>query len=347
MNQLKTNDSIIAYFLWAYRTSNQFLYYANLTIVPIGLFCNLISFLIFSKKSFRIGTMGYFFKIIAIMDSIVLINLFLNFFSQSLEKDIVLISDFYCKFFNLALRVSFQSSSWLNVLVTLDRLLSIKYHHKQFKFNKNKKILTLILLGALLLIILINSPNLFMNLKVYDYENQTIVLCTSDLASNNYREIVHIIMRTALPFTIMLTANLNLIKAVKKSRLKLKKEKSLKREYYFASSLIIMNSYFLANLIPLELSKILASIFSSQISIFSGIITIIYFVATYVSAFNHVFPFFINLKFNKIFYNEFRQTIYQLNNLFILGKSSKKRKVNYNTTMCSITNATKIYSINA
>ncbi|RNA41974.1 hypothetical protein BpHYR1_031513 [Brachionus plicatilis] len=118
-----------------------------------------------------------------------------------------------------------------------------------------------------------------MNLKVYDYQNQTVILCTLDPVLNNYREIIHIILRTVLPFTIMLIANVTLIKAVRTSRLK---------EYYFASSLIIMNSYFLANLIPLELSKILAGIFSSQISIFSGVITIIYFVATYVSAFNHI-----------------------------------------------------------
>ncbi|RNA08164.1 FMRFamide receptor-like [Brachionus plicatilis] len=304
MQNIVSNDTVVNYFIWAYRTSNSFLFYANLTIVPFGLFFNLLSYLVFSRKTFEKGTMGFYFRVIAIMDSIALTNLFAQFFTQSLGIDLVLVSSFTCIFFNLFLRVSFQASAWLNVIVTLDRLACIKYVHKQFKFNKNKKILLAILFTVLLAIILTNIPVFFLKRSVIIYNNQSLALCNTDRTSYFIREFFYMMVRTVLPFVIMLYANITLIRTLRESRLKFKKTRSMQREYYFASSLIIINSIFLANLLPLELSKILFSATSAQLSYFTGVITIIYFVTTYISAFNHVFPFFINLKFNKIFYNE-------------------------------------------
>ncbi|CAF0854950.1 unnamed protein product [Brachionus calyciflorus] len=260
--------------------------------------------------------MGFFFRIIAFMDSIVLVNLFLSFFTQSIGIDIVLTSEFSCIFFNFFLRVSFQASSWLNVFVTKDRLISIKYAYKRFEFNKNKKILSIIMFSALILIVTINVPNFFMYNLQYSYNNQSLTFCTSSTAIYYAKEAIHILSRTVCPFLIMLVANINLIMALRKSKLKFKRDKSMKREYYFASSLIIMNSMFLALLIPLELSKILATLLSSQLTIFTGVITIIYYVTTYISAFNHFSSFFINLKFNKIFYKEVCRCINEIKELF-------------------------------
>lgn len=326
MQNLVSDDPVVNYFLWAYRTSNTFLFYANLTIVPLGLFFNLISFIIFSRKTFDKGTMGFYFKIIALMDSFALSTLFIQFYTQSIGIDIVLLSTFTCIFFNLLLRVSFQASAWLNVIVTLDRLACIKYVHKQYKFNRNKKILSAILITTLFIIILTNTPVFFLKRNVITYLNQSVPLCNTNRTSYFVREFLYTIVRTVLPFAIMLYANITLIITLRKSRMKFKKNKSMQREYYFASSLIIINSIFLVNLLPLELSKILYSATSAQLSYFTGVIAILYFVTTYISAFNHVFPFFINLKFNKIFYNEVCVAIREIKVYLGLSKVTPLRK---------------------
>ena len=118
-------------------TRIKLLYYSCLTIIPLGITLNIISSIIFTRKRFDKTTMGYYNIVISMFNNILAAFGMVTYFSQSIGKDLTLTSDFSCLFLSFCMRLFTQMSTWMNVLVTVDRMISITYPNK-FPFLKNK-----------------------------------------------------------------------------------------------------------------------------------------------------------------------------------------------------------------
>lgn len=291
-------------------TWKSFLYYVNLIILPLGIVFNLITILIFNRKKFSKNTMGFYYSIVALIDILSLIMLFLFFFGISIDSDFVSISNISCKMINYWTRVFNQLSSWINVLITVDRLICIKYSNNRFVFLKNKFILSLILLCNFILLCILNIPNLFYNLAPQSSQNttateQTVFKCVAPASLATIRDICANISKLFLPFILMIISNIWLIRILVYSKKKVKLESRMKKESQFAFSLIAINIFFMLSLTPITVATILINIFQNQPTsrIFYAM-TLTIFITTYISAFYYAMAFFVHLKFNKLFFRE-------------------------------------------
>ena len=127
-----------AYVLWLNQIMTQFTYFINLIICPTGVALNMVSILVFSRKSFKANTMGFYYTSIALIDISVLVAGFINYYSVTTNQDVSLISTFSCVLMTYSNRITLQMSSWANVLITFDRLICVTYRNK-FAFMKKKR----------------------------------------------------------------------------------------------------------------------------------------------------------------------------------------------------------------
>lgn len=315
---LNFNLDSLAYIQWSIKTSKEFLYYVNLIIVPLGIVFNFLNLFVFSRKRFKNDTMGFYYTLLAILDIFVLIMLFLGFFGISIDRDFTEISNFSCKAISYFLRVFIHMSSWLNVLITVDRLVCIKYSNKKFHFLKNKSILSIIIFVLFLIFCLVNIPNLFFSLNNQSQYNESldkndkIFKCCGSYEISMSRDLIFNIIASFLPFVCMLGTNIWLIRILFKSRQKVNNDSSMKKDYNFAFSLIALNIFFLITLIPMAINTVLIHVFYYQNKnspLFYGA-SLSIFITTYISSLNFAIPFLLHLEFNKLFKKEFKSIFF-------------------------------------
>ena len=287
------------------------LYYSNLTILPVGIILNTVSSFIFLRKKFSNTTMGFYNIIMALVNNALIILGMIAYFSQALGNDYLLISNFSCLFLSYNLRLFSQMSSWLNVFITVDRMVSITYPNK-YPFLKNKTKLTLLILMMFALLGVLNIPNLFYKVDtVISYNsatNKTTITkyCTSSELVVRARDTIILVFRMALPIILMVFMNIYLILKLLKVRGKFKSKRDLTKEYYFALSIFGMNVLYVISLTPNFVSVIyLNTIQYDQTAVVGtkkfAVAQFFFAVSVVISTYNIFLVFFVNLAFNKIF----------------------------------------------
>ena len=202
--------------------SNKISYYTCMTVVNIGFVSNFLNILICSRKSLQKNTMGLYNIIISIFNILSFMSAYLQFFTVSVgNKDLQLESYYSCILITYFTRVVIQMSSWLNVMVSLDRTICISYPNK-FVFLKNKMNISLIVIGLLAIILCLNVPNLFFRLGNQTTfianvtNNHTICGAKSEVVLLKYLMIV--VMRIVIPIILTAILNVVLISKLFKSR---------------------------------------------------------------------------------------------------------------------------------
>lgn len=313
-------------------------FYSCLIIVPLGLALNVASIAIFKRKPFRKKTIAIYNIIIALVNNVVLILSFLNFFTQSLSKDFILKSNFGCVFFIFTTRVFTQASSWLNVLVTVDRMILVSY---PCRFSLIQKRLTIFIMvfAVFVTISALNVPNLMFkvnkisNFNKNNNKTETFLSCTANDKLVLARDLITIIIRIVIPFVLMIKLNGFLIYKIVKSRRRANhcSSKTQKKDYYFAVSIITLNILFLLTQTPLLICLILLNMFQYSVlygtSIEVAWANFFYTISLIVSSYNYAFTFLVNLKYNRLFRSEFMKLVCFLKRFYAL-KIIKFNKVN-------------------
>jgi hypothetical protein len=267
------------------------------------------------RKQFSKYNIGFYNIYIAVNNNIVIILAFLIFYSQSKDDDVQLWSNVACKSINFIFRSLVMYNSWLNVLITVDRLLCIKYPNK-YKHIEKRKFIYPILFFLLLGNMICNSPSLLLyvvSIQTYNQiTNQTLITkkCTSAELAINIRDTLVIIFRILLPFLLMFIFNITIIKNLRRMKNNLNITRELNREYNFSFSIIALNMLFIISLLPNVVTLILLNVvqygYKAQISSKSyAIINFCFSISILIATYSHVFPFLVNLKFNKLFRKEF------------------------------------------
>jgi hypothetical protein len=306
-----------------------YMFYATRIITPIGIFLNICSFLIFTRERFHKTTMGFYNMALAIFDILALTITFILFFPITIGNDLSVISDVSCKLISFLVRTFTQVPSWLQVMVSFDRMLSVKYPQRFSLLNK-KSFLAGIIGIIVCMVMIINIPNFFMNIEIessFDSTTNSTRIkksCTGTFEMLLVRDLIGLTNRTIVPFILMISFNIVIIRKLLKTKRGIFKNKSQqnirnrsnKKEYQFAFSIIAINISFLLILSPLTIGQILKYIFmigltEEQQEIAVIVVTLNYmnFISIYIALLNNALSFFTNLVFNKLFRQELQAII--------------------------------------
>ncbi|RNA03201.1 Neuropeptide capa receptor [Brachionus plicatilis] len=312
MNLTLTENS--DYIKWAIETTKSILFYLSISLLPLGIVFNTIEIVIFQMGKFQKTTMGFFFSINSSLNIITILYLLTFVPSATFSIYLHLQSDTSCKVYYFLLRSLYQASSWLNVVITADRLLFILFPNR-FKFQKNKKILTIILLGVFGIILILNIPNLMLYRNVIltkQPNSQTLmtIYCTAQPKILIARDILLISMRTFIPFILMLFMNLLLVYKVKKTRDRLKRSHNMRNEFRFVFTVIATTFIFLVIFVPNVIYIVLSDLFQNSQHFqlkqtYSAFLVLFETVSSLGYFANYSLNIFAQFTFNKAFSNQF------------------------------------------
>ena len=201
--------------------------YFSMIAIPIGLVLNLLTIITFSRQKLRVSsTMSIFYISLAIYDCLSLGNsiLFVQML-PSLGVKIVNFSELLCKLGNVWRKIATQCPSWVQLIMTFDRFRCVVYPHR-FKFLEDKRKLIALLVSLFFVIFLINSAYLayYIYLKpttktLFDPNTNTSInkttfslSCTASADLALITDITNVIMRSYLPFSLMLIFNISMTK---------------------------------------------------------------------------------------------------------------------------------------
>ena len=277
-------------------------------ICNIGFATNSLNILVSTRRALLLkSTMGYYNILMSIFNILTLSVVgYLDLFPQSIgHTPLILRSNLNCVLISYFLRVIAQMSTWLNVMVTTDRMLCVfPLLSNKFMFIQSKRILSGIVTGLFLAICLLNVSNLFFHLDL-----QT-GMCTSHTFVILLRDLTAIVTRIVIALILQLVMNTILIYKLIKARKNLHMPVSLKKEYKFAFNVIILNGVFIVTELPLFVSSILINIYGYNQTLISHAsneaawASFAYVCSVLFATFFYVSLFFVNFLTNKMFARE-------------------------------------------
>ena len=109
------------------------LHFLLLFVILFGIFGNLLTFRIFLIHSLRLNSIAIYFRTIATIDSLMLLRAFLYFIEQKYDIDLRNLNGFLCRFKEYFFDSTGAISPWLMVVVSIDRLINIRFP-RRFSF---------------------------------------------------------------------------------------------------------------------------------------------------------------------------------------------------------------------
>ena len=301
-----STSSSAAYAAYLNKVGNDIQFYFNLVQWSVGIPCNIFSIIIFARLLKNKTNMGFLYIWQCAIDlSLLLFFLFLFRSGTTMGFNLYLQSDSMCKFLQLLRRFILHASSWAPVLTTFDRFTFVLYGHAdRFRFLKSKLHLTLIILAGFAVLTIVNIPNLNF------YLNAKGTSCTADFTATISSDIISILMRTYIPFLLMIVFNILMIRKIFKNNRTMAKQTNLaQKETHFTFAVIAYDIYFLVFNFPLSVFYIMYDInlYNGAIAgdaVFSASYNVFSFTAANFAFCVQTFSFFLYVAFNKLFLNE-------------------------------------------
>ena len=181
-----TGDDLITFSSNLDDLQKQISYYSCLTIGSIGLISNLINMAVCMRKKIGKEAMGFYNPLMSLFNILSLISGILQLFPTSIgQNDLIVASNYHCILMSYLTRVSIHMSSWLNIMLSLDRTISIT-HPNRFTWHKDRGMLVKIVFGILMVILVINVPNLMFGVIVVETTTSENVTLITKLCSCKY-----------------------------------------------------------------------------------------------------------------------------------------------------------------
>ena len=288
-----------------------------------GVFGNLLSFIVFSRPTFQNSSFSIYFRFLNIIDLISLLLMINKFIDLKYNIRIVTMSKHLCKLIPYLAYSIPSISSYILVIISLDRTISIYSLSKQLLLRKKKllQMIICILIIAYNFIFYISMTSWFNLVIAYgseidlNYENNSLIYIDCLLLDNAYQTFfwMDLVNSLLIPFLLMSTITFISLNLLFKSRKRVNTiasiEKSIRsKDLKFATTSVLLNLIFLTLNTPLFIYTFLYEFLrgkdgTNQISestnlLISSILLLLYYC-------NFVFSFYTNLIFNQIFRNEF------------------------------------------
>ena len=236
-----------------------------LFVTSFGLIFNTISIILFARKALWDTTIGLYNVIIMVnCNLVIIINIFIQL-TPTLGNDAILWSDFSCIILFYSSRLTTTFSSWLSVLVTLDRFFRITLWYRVASIKKKKSQFSLIILMFILLTILL-LPNIFYKVvstsSFSSIANQTTITktCQSTPEIETYIDMIKVFVRALIPFMLIIIINSYLIYKLIQIKSKIEKYKISNNEHNYTYSIVALTTFYVISILPLVVSIIMLQI---------------------------------------------------------------------------------------
>ena len=217
-------------------------------LIPMGLFGNIISVIIFSSKKFKKQPGILYFKIDCIMNIIILFQL-----PNQLMLSYWTSADIGCKISFGVMLITNQIQAWITVFCSLDRLLGVIAPYK-FGFIKNRSFQYGLIISTSFLIFNADLPFAMIMTSVSLENNSTICYPPTDpkvIWSFYYALADIVVFKTVIPFVIMISTSIIIIKTIWKSKRNLFTKRHHVKEKELAKSLVALDFFFVIFSLPL------------------------------------------------------------------------------------------------
>lgn len=226
MNLSSLNLEDFGYIQWAMNLIEILIFFMSFILLPLGLIFNIIEFCVFYFAKFKNTSMSFYFLLNCGLNILIIVFILIYTTGERIFKVYLSItSDTSCKIYMITIGTLYFMHSWLNVTIVADRLYFTLFPNK-YSFNQIK--IVFLLFGLTFFMILMNSPNLWFYLNRVERTsvNQTVIskYCTAPTQVLLVRDTISIVMRTMVPFCLMLVMNLILIYRIKESKRKFSKK---------------------------------------------------------------------------------------------------------------------------
>lgn len=298
------------YSMYLTRLSNDISNNMNIIMSAIGIPCNLLSIIIFTRLLRNKTNMGFLGIFQSIIDMLIL-ALFLLVFrsSQLFGTSFAGMNDSLCKFLTFLRRFILHASSWIAVLSTFDRFTFVLYgHDNRLKFMKNKLMLSSCIFAIFTIITILDIPNLF-----FYVQNRA---CTGNNNAVISSDIISILLRTYIPFVLMVVFNIFMIrKLFNNTRTTFKQNSLSRKEYQFTLAVMAYDAYFFILNAPLSIYYIMYDInlYSDALKgddlVFNAAYSVSGAVTSNFSFLVQTFSFFMYVCFNKLYRIEFLRIV--------------------------------------
>ena len=295
MNQ-SDSDTLISASLS--RLQENLIFYWCVVVLSTGFLLNVIIMGVFINKKFINNSMAIYNRIIAFVGNLTIILLYLSIYPQFYAK---YSTEFTCKLVSLFIRIYSQFTSWLHVMMSMDRMVSVLSPAIHL-FIKTPLFVRLSTIVACICLLGVNMGTFWIN-----NSRQSNLTCKGDYVSNEAHDMASIIMQCLLPIMLILVANSVLIVSIFKQKRNLRMDRSMRKEISFSVSVFVQNLLFIVFMAPEAVAMIYQkySGYTTATSIrLGGIISLAITCANLLSTYTICCSFLINLAFNKIFRDE-------------------------------------------
>ena len=278
-------------------------------ISAIGLVTNILSFIVFSRKKFKKTVFSIYFRFLIIFDTLALLVPINKFLELNLAIVISHNTTLLCKIRMYYEFVITPISSWILVVISLDRYLGIAYPFG-FVIHKKSKFQICVCLGILLFHLVYFSPNLTYSLTkkllVTNGTNETVFISSCNNPNVPLNMMVFF-QSDLIPFVLMLFLTFITLLKLFNSRKRLNNNLSRQKDVKFAVISVTLNIIFLILTGPHYIFNLVYEDYLNTMSfdIFISIVSIKFLL--FYSNFASVF--FINFAANSLFKNEFYKFI--------------------------------------
>jgi hypothetical protein len=205
----------------------------RIPLYVVGLFGNILSFLVFSRKSFSGNSISIYCRALIISEFFVLMPLALDI-GLTFKSDLTVVSNFFCKFSYYIIISGSSTPGWILAVLSLDKMLCIRWINKFLLIKKRSFQLTVVLVIAISNLFLYLLLPFGMQIETISVESSNNVTSqvTCDLVYNEYSNeiaFIYLIESNLIPFVLMISSSFVTMRVLVKSRKNLGNRVSARR----------------------------------------------------------------------------------------------------------------------
>ena len=272
----------------------------------LGILANILTILVFSRKSLRHHSYSFYWRVMSVADMIVLLETFDNWSSYILNIDIQLISPFFCTFNQYQPHVAGFISHWMLALVSIDRFFAIAYPKRFGLFRKRWFQIALVFIVVIYCFLSHIELPLNYTLKRVNGSSNSLVCYLPDKVQfrSSYMIMINIILVNIVINNIL---HVKLVFSIRASKRKTRRNRtrSTIRDRKFAMSSIVMNIASFVSKMPFAVGMYFSSYFALGLDQHQNV----FYITGLIALIDHGDSLLINLCVNSIFYNEFRRML--------------------------------------
>lgn len=279
----------------------------------IGIMGSILSICVFSRKPLKNSSYSMYFRVMAIIDCIVLIHVYRHWARVMLGFDIDLYSPLLCKLNEYQPFVAAHIQLWLYTIILADRLVIVVYHYK-FTFVKKRwfqqLVIAIVFVYCLLthLIMPFNYELQFKKIPLTNESYKIVKVCHLPLKILNINNLLFL-SNTIATACVNILLYVKLILFIFKSRRKILFCNNLARvrDLKFAISSVVYTFVAFIFKAPIAIGLTLSHYFRLEPDQFEMVFMICVLFAVIVNGATFYVNFFFNSIFQEEFFNIFRR----------------------------------------